>query len=116
MPQAVSKRSLRHLVPGSNKLHHHLADVLASEEADERAHRLLNALNHRFPVFQFAGAKISAYFLLKFPLTIKRIANQQPFHREPLDDHVEEVGRTGRGRFRIVARDASTDDDPAVNP
>src|SRR5208283_1135567 len=55
--------------PGSSQLHHHLANIFSCEEAEKRAHRLLNSFHNRFLVLQFAGAEIAAHFFFKFALT-----------------------------------------------
>src|ERR1035437_6821578 len=61
---AINKSSRRPL----GELHHHLADILPLEKANERVHRLVDSFHDRLFVLQFAGSEIAAHFFFKFIL------------------------------------------------
>ena len=76
---------LRHLT----QLHHHLADVPPLEEAEERAHRLVDSFHDRFLVLHLASFEIAPHFLLKLGLAVQPVKNHQPLHGQPLGCDVE---------------------------
>lgn len=99
---------VRDEVPGSSQFHHHLANVPAGEESDERPHRIFDSFHRSFLVLQFAGAEIAANFFFKFILAIQPVPNKQP-----LSGHADRV-RVVEGDVLDTKALELTDGDPLL--
>ena len=84
------------------------------EKAEECTHRLVDSFHHCLFVLQLAGLEKSPHFFSELSLTVQPIKNHQTFHRQPFGYHVKEVRRTWKRAIRVIAGDAATGDDPAV--
>jgi hypothetical protein len=84
------------------QLHHHLADILAFKEADERANRLIKPVHHGFEAFESSCLVMSADLFFKLALSMQPVAHDHSLHRESLRRHVEEIRRAGFGGLLVV--------------
>ena len=88
-PETRRKERTHFIHGGLIEFHHHLADVVSGEEADECTLGLVKAFDNGFFAFQFLRLQIAAHFLLKFTAPSQRITHDHAAHRQPFGGDVK---------------------------
>src|SRR5262249_34601806 len=78
--------------------HHHLADVVAREEAEKCPRRILEPFDHGFLALEPAGPQPSSHLREELRIEAQVVGDDEALHEHAIADHGKEVARAGIGR------------------
>ena len=98
---------------GLIQLDQHLAEILAAQQADEGARRLVDALDDVLAVLELAAPDPLAHLAARRAVALGEVGDDEALRPHPLADEGAEQARADRRRGGVVLRDRAAQRDAA---